>query len=151
MPFKECSESNILGEEGSLKLIQARSVYIFAMALGKFLAAVIDCKDPLALSWFWQQLIGGEVDPRTQSTEWVALAGVPGLGYLGFQKVPESKAVKNRVHLDVDVESIEDALNEAVALGAERLAGVVEEQTNYFQVMLDPEGNEFCFILRKNK
>ena len=121
------------------------------MALGKFLAAVIDCKDPQALSSFWQQLIGGEVDPRTQSNEWVALAGVPGLGYLGFQKVPESKNVKNRVHLDVDVESIEDAMNDAVALGAEKLAGVVEEPTNYFQVMLDPEGNEFCFILRKNK
>jgi hypothetical protein len=39
----------------------------------------------------------------------------------------------------------------AIAIGAKRVAGVVEEQTNYFQVMLDPEGSEFCFILRKNK
>ena len=121
------------------------------MSLGKFLAVVIDCNDPLALSSFWQQLIGGEVDPRTQSNEWVALAGVPGLGYLGFQKVPESKNVKNRVHLDVDVESIETAVDRATALGAMKVADVVDEQTNWFQVMLDPEGNEFCFILRKNK
>jgi hypothetical protein len=39
----------------------------------------------------------------------------------------------------------------AVALGAKKVAGVVEEQTNWFQVMLDPDGNEFCFILRKSR
>ncbi len=121
------------------------------MAIGKFLAVVMDCNDPLALSKFWQQILGGDVDPRTESSEWVALSGVPDLGYLGFQKVPERKEVKNRVHLDVDVESIEDAVDLAVALGAKRVAGVTEEQTNWFQVMLDPEGNEFCFILRKNR
>ena len=121
------------------------------MAIGKFLATVMDCNDPLALSKFWQQIIGGDVDSRTETSEWVALSGVPGLGYLGFQKVLERKAVKNRVHIDVDVESIEDAVDLAVALGAKKVAGVVEEQTNWFQVMLDPEGNEFCFILRKNR
>ena len=121
------------------------------MAIGKFLAAVMDCSDPLALSKFWQQILGGDVDSRTETAEWVALSGVPGLGYLSFQKVPERKEVKNRVHLDVDVESIDDAVALAVALGAKKVAGVVEEQTNWFQVMLDPDGNEFCFILRKNR
>ena len=121
------------------------------MAIGKFLAVVMDCNDPLALSKFWQQILGGDVDSRTETSDWVALSGVPGLGYLGFQKVPEPKAVKNRVHIDVDVESIDDAVAQAVALGAKRVAGVIEEQTNWFQVMLDPEENEFCFILRKNR
>ena len=74
------------------------------MAIGKFLAAVMDCNDPVSLSKFWQQILGGDVDPRTETVEWVALSGVPGLGYLGFQKVPEPKAVKNRVHIDVDVD-----------------------------------------------
>jgi len=121
------------------------------VAIGKFLAAVMDCSDPRILSKFWQQILGGDVDSRTETEEWVALSGVPGLGYLGFQKVPEPKAVKNRVHVDIDVESIEDAVNLAVALGAQKVAEIVEEQTNFFQVMLDPEGNEFCFILRKNR
>ena len=105
------------------------------MAIGKFLAAVMDCSDPLARSTFWQQILGCDVDSRTDTAEWVALSGVLGLGYLGFKKVPEKKADKNRVHFDIDGESIE-------------AAGVVEEQTNYFQVMLDPEGNEFCIIVR---
>ena len=71
------------------------------MSIGKFLAAVMDCRDPLALSTFWQQILGGDVDSQTATAEWVALSGVPGLGYLGFQKVPEKKAVKNRVHFGV--------------------------------------------------
>lgn len=121
------------------------------MAIGKFLAAVMDCSDPLMLSKFWQQLLGGDIDTRTETAEWVALSGVPGLGYLGFQKVPERKEVKNRVHLDIDVESIDNAVALAVALGAKKVASVIEEQTNWFQVMLDPEENEFCFILRKNR
>ena len=111
----------------------------------------MDCNDPVTLSKFWQQILGGDVDSRTETSDWVALSGVPGLGYLGFQKVPEPKEVKNRVHIDVDVESIDDAVAQAVALGAKRVAGVIEEQTNWFQVMLDPDGNEFCFILRKNR
>jgi predicted enzyme related to lactoylglutathione lyase len=121
------------------------------VAIGKFLAAVMDCSDPLVLSKFWQQILGGDIDTRTETAEWVALSGVPGLGYLGFQKVPELKSVKNRVHLDIDVESIDDAVALAVALGAKKVASVIEEQTNWFQVMLDPEENEFCFILRKNR
>ena len=111
----------------------------------------MDCSDPLVLSKFWQQILGGDIDTRTETAEWVALSGVPGLGYLGFQKVPERKEVKNRVHLDIDVESIDDAVALAVALGAKKVASVIEEQTNWFQVMADPEGNEFCFILRKNR
>jgi len=121
------------------------------VAIGKFLAAVMDCSDPRMLSKFWQQILGGDVDSRTETEEWVALSGVPGLGYLGFQKVPEPKAVKNRVHIDVDVESIDESVSVAVGLGAQKIAEIVEEQTNFFQVMLDPEGNEFCFILRKNR
>ena len=121
------------------------------MAIGKFVAAVMDCSDPLALSKFWQQLLGGDVDPRTETSEWVALSGVPGLGYLGLQKVPEQKIVKNRVHIDIDVESIDSAVNSAISIGATKIGEIVEEQTNWFQVMADPEGNEFCFILRKNR
>ena len=40
---------------------------------------------------------------------------------------------------------------DATASGAEVVGPVVEEPTNFFQVMRDPEGNEFCFILRKSR
>ena len=103
------------------------------MAIGKFLAVVMDCRDPLALSTFWQQILGGDVDSRTDTADWFALSGVPGLGNLGFQKVPEKKAVKNRVHFDVDVESIEDAVVLAIAIRAKRLQVLLKNRRTIFK------------------
>lgn len=115
------------------------------------LAVTFDCHDPAALSTFWRNLVGGTVEPATLSDEWVGLFDVPVFGYLGFQKVPEGKAVKNRVHLDLDVDDIDRAVAASTAIGAARVGDPVEEPTNWFQVMRDPEGNEFCFILRKSR
>ena len=110
------------------------------------ISVVIDCKGPEQLSHFWQSLLGGLVDEQTRSSTWVMLKGVPSLGYLGFQKVPESKAVKNRVHIDLVVTDLADHVRRAVDLGGVLRGSVVEEPTNWFQVMLDPEANEFCFV-----
>lgn len=119
--------------------------------VGRVLAATLDCAEPGRLAGFWQGLVGGEIDLRTQSAEWVALVGVDGLGNLGFQAVPEQKAVKNRVHLDVDVADLEQASGLAESLGARRIGSVVDEGTNLLQVMSDPEGNEFCLIERRTR
>ncbi|MFM7123991.1 MAG: VOC family protein [Actinomycetes bacterium] len=121
------------------------------MAIGTFLGLVIDCDDPVELSRFWQQMLGGNRDSTLYLSEWCALSQVPKIGYLGFQKVPEQKTVKNRVHIDIDVEAIDSAVNLAISIGATKIGEIVEEQTNWFQVMADPEGNEFCFILRRNR
>ncbi|MEY2939094.1 MAG: hypothetical protein RIS58_81 [Actinomycetota bacterium] len=115
------------------------------------LGVVFDCADPTRLSTFWQGLIGGVVDSRTLSDTWVGLREVPVWGSLGFQKVPEGKVVKNRVHLDLDVDDLEEAIAAATRLGATTVGEVFEEPTNWFQVMNDVEGNEFCFILRKSR
>jgi predicted enzyme related to lactoylglutathione lyase len=116
------------------------------MPIARFLAVVIDCHDPAELAGFWKEMLGGSVEPRTQSPEWVALNDVPGLGILAFQRVPEGKTIKNRLHIDVDVTDIASSVEAAVALGAVTVGDVVEEPTNRFQVMRDPEGNEFCFV-----
>ncbi len=113
------------------------------------LGVVVDCADPTTLARFWQRLVGGEIDGRTTSETWVGLGGVPHWRNMGFQKVPEGKAVKNRVHVDLDVDDLDAAVASAVALGARKVGSVVEEETNWFQVMADVEDNEFCFILRK--
>ena len=60
--------------------------------------------------------------------------------------MPERKSVKNRVHLDVDVSDLEDAVAAAELLGATRHGEVIYDELGGFQVMLDPEGNEFCFV-----
>ena len=121
------------------------------MPVAQFLSVVVDCQAPLTLSSFWKALVGGEIDSRTATTDWVSLRNVPRLGYLSFQQVPEERSVKNRVHIDLDVDDIEQAVASAVAMGATAFGDVVDEGTGLLKVMLDPEGNEFCFILRRSK
>lgn len=111
--------------------------------LGRIGEVVVDCDDPMALAEFWQRVLGGYV--VRQSHEWVALEPPTGVT-IGFQKVPEAKTVKNRVHLDVDVADLQVATEAAEALGARRVGEVVYDELGGFQVMLDPEGNEFCLI-----
>ncbi|MGA1031920.1 MAG: VOC family protein [Ilumatobacteraceae bacterium] len=118
------------------------------MTIARFLSVVIDATNPKELSEFWRALLGGEVDPRTATEEWISLRDVPQLGYLSFQKVPEERMVKNRVHLDMDVDDIAVATSQAVAAGARTFGGVVDEGTGLLQVMLAREGNEFCLIQR---
>ncbi len=111
--------------------------------IGHLGEVVIDCHDPAALAEFWQRVLGGYV--VRQSHEWVALEPATGIT-VSFQLVPESKTVKNRVHLDVDVADLDTAVFAAEAIGATRLGEVVYDELGGFQVMADPEGNEFCFI-----
>ena len=118
------------------------------MTFARFLSVVIDATNPKELSEFWRALLGGEVDPRTATEEWISLRDVPQLGYLSFQKVPDERMVKNRVHLDLDVDDIVAVTSQAVAAGARTFGKVIDEGTGLLQVMLDPEGNEFCFIQR---
>ena len=111
--------------------------------IGKLGEVVIDCHDPQALAEFWQHLLGGYM--IRQSHEWVALEPASGIT-IGFQLVPEVKSAKNRVHLDVDVPDLEDAVAASLPWGAVRVGEVVYDELGGFQVMQDPEGNEFCFI-----
>ncbi len=72
-----------------------------------------------------------------------------------FQKVPEAKAAKNRVHLDVNVgggrevpdaerrSRVEAKVDELTGLGAVEVRRA-EERGEFWIVMADPEGNEFC-------
>ena len=111
--------------------------------IGRLGEVVVDCHDPMALAEFWQRVLGGYV--VRQSHEWVALEPPHGVT-VSFQLVPEAKSVKNRVHLDVDVHDLAEAIAAAEAIGATRQGDIVYDELGGFQVMLDPEGNEFCFV-----
>ena len=112
------------------------------------LAVTIDCLDPRPLVSFWQQLVGGDLVVDS-ADDYLLLENVPAIGTMGFQQVPEAKLVKNRVHLDLEVPDIDVAIVSSTRIGATRHGTVHEEPSNFFQVMSDPEGNEFCFILLK--
>lgn len=104
---------------------------------------VFDCAEPGPLALFWSRLLGGK--PIERSPDW-AYVDPPHFARLAFQRVPEPKQVKNRVHPDVNVSDIPAATRAAELLGATRIDGIVVDAHGAFQVMRDPQGNEFCFV-----
>jgi hypothetical protein len=133
-----------------------------------------DAADPPALAAFWGELVGYvEQDPPEGFDSWEAWAvanDLPrerwddyaarvdpdGVGpRLYFQRVPEPKTAKNRVHLDLAVgggrgtppeelrRNVAAAVERAVAAGATKLREV-DEGDEHWVVLQDPEGNEFC-------
>jgi hypothetical protein len=135
---------------------------------------VVDCSDPAYLARFWLTALGYIVQPPPDGFDsWEAFLteiGVPESEWnsasavvdpegdgprIYFQRVPEPKSVKNRVHPDLNVGGGHGALlderKQRVDAEVERLVGAgatvegpKEQRGEYWVVLRDPEGNEFC-------
>src|SRR4051812_39850380 len=111
---------------------------------GNSIALVLDCKDPSTLAKFWAPALGYVEVGDVENFTLLLPDGVPGFELL-LQRVPEDKAGKNRMHLDIHTADIEAEAARLAALGASRLAGdQVSEHGHSWVLMADPEGNEFC-------
>ena len=106
---------------------------------------MIDALDPEALAPFWAELLGVEIAARVDEGRFVFLASTQGVPALGLQRVPEPKETKNRVHVDLEVDDIEEATRWVRGHGGSRVA---DHRLGDFhwRVMADPEGNEFCLV-----
>jgi predicted enzyme related to lactoylglutathione lyase len=108
----------------------------------------IDADDPGRLARWWAEVLGWrltEEDPDEAVLE--PPEGSPEDGVasdLIFLKVPESKAGKNRLHLDLRPTDQAAEVARVEALGATRVDIGQGEQT--WVVLADPEGNEFCIL-----
>jgi catechol 2,3-dioxygenase-like lactoylglutathione lyase family enzyme len=111
--------------------------------IGRVDEVVVDCQDPAALSAFRASILGGE--PVHRSATW-SFIDPPGWSRLAFQKVPEPKQGKNRLHIDVEVDDVPTATTAAEALGAIRAGTIHGDAVGTFQVLRDPEGNEWCVV-----
>jgi predicted enzyme related to lactoylglutathione lyase len=105
---------------------------------------VLDCADPARLAEFWAPALDYVSLGSVGSYAVLVPNGRPGPKLL-LQQVPEAKAVKNRMHLDIETRDIEDEATRLEGLGATRVQDdqVHEHGTNWV-LMADPEGNEFC-------
>ncbi|GII05107.1 VOC family protein [Planobispora takensis] len=151
--------------------------------MSRHIQVTFDAHDPRALSAFWRDVLGyvhpgppgvdlpEGADPLAAWDDFLARAGVPedqrnaasavedpdGRGpRLFFQRVPEGKTAKNRVHLDVRaapglqgeerMAALEAECDRLVGLGAKRVRRHEPEppMSAGFIVMTDPEDNEFC-------
>jgi hypothetical protein len=143
------------------------------MSAVKQVQVTFDCADPRSLSLFWNDVLGYELPPpppgfaswddfsatlpEEQRNSASASVDPDGAGpRLFFQRVPEGKAAKNRVHLDVRaapglqgddrMAALETECGRLVGLGATRLERFepAPPMSGGHIVMQDPEGNEFC-------
>ena len=114
---------------------------------------VVDCRHPASLARFWAAVLDdhavapydeaeldrlrakGIADPEDDPT--VLLLGSP---RIWFQLVPESKTVKNRMHMDLRTDDPAE-LDRITALGAT----ITARRPDWVE-LADPEGNEFCLF-----
>jgi glyoxalase superfamily protein len=103
-------------------------------------ALAIDCADPPGLARWWSRLLGGEVEVDRDGDATLRADGLA----IDFLCVPDAKTVKNRLHLDLRSSDLAEATRQAEALGATRADDVYDGDR--WQVLRDPEGNEFCLL-----
>ena len=138
----------------------------------------VDCANPARLTEFWALALGYEKPglpagfasweeyfnhydvPEDERDDAGYLSDPDGLGpTLSFLKVPESKVVKNRLHIDIKVGGGRDAVPwevrwPRVLEAVERLTAVGATVIREYEIngqpdhilMADPEGNEFCLV-----
>ncbi|MFN2484723.1 MAG: VOC family protein [Candidatus Limnocylindria bacterium] len=134
-----------------------------------------DCADPDRVARFWASALRYKIqDPPAGFDNWEAFLAAQGMpesqwnsasavvdpdghgSRLYFQRVPEGKVVKNRVHLDLNVsggrelplegrlDRIRSEQARLIAEGAREIRPLGEENGEWWTVMQDVEGNEFC-------
>lgn len=89
-------------------------------------------------------LFGGT--PVRRGDGWAHVEGVPGRPKTSFPPDPAAKTERDRLHLDAGVDDLHAATLGAEAAGAGALGGPVTDEQGSFQVLQDPEGNEFCLV-----
>jgi len=102
---------------------------------------VVDAADPVSIATWWAERYAANVcHDQDRAFSWIdQAAGMPWA--IVFQWVPEPKTVKNRMHWDVWGET-----NDLLAAGA-RLIRPRDDEIGW-DVLADPEGNEFCVFTR---
>jgi predicted enzyme related to lactoylglutathione lyase len=109
----------------------------------------LDCDDALVVARFWSAVLGRPLDPGGD-------AGFASIGAADatrpepawfFEHVPEPKAAKNRLHVDL-LDPDAGAVDRLVALGASVIAEhELSPGGHRWTVLQDPEGNEFCVAI----
>jgi predicted enzyme related to lactoylglutathione lyase len=106
----------------------------------------IDCADAYKLASFWAEVLGSAVSDDDVPGDPEALVSTAGgLGVL-FIQVPESKKVKNRVHLDIQPQdrTRDEETERLLALGATLVEDHRQPDGRGWVTLADLEGNEFC-------
>ncbi len=117
-----------------------------------WLGVVLDAPDAQALARFYERLLGWTI--FTDSPEWVTMAPSKDAGYnlafmpeKGYQRPvwpPQEGQPEKSMHLDIEVDDLQEAVAHALSVGAEMPDFQPQEDV---RVMLDPAGHPFCLYV----
>ncbi|HEY6740165.1 MAG TPA: VOC family protein [Actinopolymorphaceae bacterium] len=106
-----------------------------------------DCADPYELARFWADVTGGQLSEEDAPGDPEASVTLSNGSHLFFQRVPEPKTGKNRLHLCLRPEQSRDLeVERLVQRGATVEADHRADHGKGWMILLDPEGNEFCVL-----
>jgi len=108
---------------------------------------VVDSKDPEGLARFWSQVLDFEIEDSSPEEVFMSLRSGGGHNVL-FVKVADDKVVKNRLHFDLRPDDKDAEVARVLALGATRVD--IGQRDVTWEVLADPEGNEFCILRALN-
>ena len=108
----------------------------------------IDAHEPRTVAEFWASALGWRVVEEEDQIVSIAPSDAS-WPTIDVVQVPEGKAVKNRLHLDLraDGSTAQEEVDRLLSLGARR-ADVGQGSDVTWTVLADPEGNEFCVLSR---
>ncbi|PPK71267.1 VOC family protein [Actinokineospora auranticolor] len=116
--------------------------------IGRLRTIVLDTRDPRGLAEFYAALLGGEV--VVDEGDWV-VATDPDGRRIACQLAPEHRAPEfpdptgsQQVHLDIEVDDIDEASRRVLGIGAQRVTELHPETD--FRVFRDPAGHPFCLV-----
>lgn len=118
------------------------------MTVARVGSITLDCGDPQRLADFWAALLGGEI---TYSCEKFVTVRLPHLALTAI-RVPNHRPptwpggdVPKQIHLDLAVDDLDTAEQQAVRLGAE--SAIDQPAPDRCRVLIDPAGHLFCVCL----
>ncbi|AJP00501.1 glyoxalase [Streptomyces cyaneogriseus subsp. noncyanogenus] len=113
----------------------------------KLSAITLDCADPQALAEFYRQATGLRPHPASNG-DFAGLVSEDGL-FLGFQRIDghqpptwPGRTVPQQIHLDFEVDDLDEAEARLVDLGASKPGHQPDEDR--WRVLIDPAGHPFC-------
>jgi predicted enzyme related to lactoylglutathione lyase len=116
--------------------------------MNRLVGITIDCADPARLASFWSGMLNiAETDEHGGDSGWATVGSrSDNQPRLTFQRVPEPKTGKTRIHLDIQVDDIDGGRQHVESLGGQWSGVRHDYDEGVVLVMHDPEGYEFCIV-----
>jgi hypothetical protein len=109
----------------------------------RWYAVVVDAADPARLARWWAEVLDYRILGEEDGEVMIG-THEDAFPLLFFTRVPEAKAGKNRLHIDLTPDDRDAEVERLVNMGA-RKADIGQGSVSWV-VLADPEGNEFCVL-----